>query len=80
MFKLSKRALLQGLLISVFTLLPLGVGGLRGAEPQFSNDVKVEKTHFRFGVWVGPPSYYYYRPYYYYPYSYQYYYYPYRYY
>lgn len=80
--KFGSRALL---LLTVFALLPLGSDGLRAAEPQIANGVKVEKVDFHFGIgglgggfyfrpYYYPYYNYYYYPYYYYPYRYNYYY------
>lgn len=82
------KLLMKGLLVTVFALLPLGVGGLMASEPQMKSAVTVEKAHWgghgwgghgwgaRGWGWRGGYSYYY--PYYY-NYNYPYYYYPYNY-
>lgn len=75
-----KHKLLQALLLATFALAPFGVGTLSAATQDTSIQEQMEvqgidNKEISWGVYVGPPGYYY-RPYYYYkPYYYRWYYY-----
>lgn len=55
-----KEKFLIGALLAISALVPIGsLSASEGSEPS------IEKASIRFGVYAGPPSWYYYQPYYY---------------